>query len=117
MEEEKTKYCPHCGTMIPYMESYCPLCGKPQPNLQEMEKVVPKKNPWIAFVLSLLITGLGQLYNRRYGRALAFFGITILIGGVLSLYYSTERIMIFGVIMALISALDAYRISNELNKS
>jgi TM2 domain-containing membrane protein YozV len=116
MEEEKTKYCPHCGTLIPFQEAYCPLCGNPQPNLQGMMKPIPKKNPWLAFILSFLITGLGQLYLKNYGRAAVFFGGTIIIGVILSVYFTYDHVMYFGVFMAFISAWDAYRLANKINE-
>jgi TM2 domain-containing membrane protein YozV len=82
-----------------------------------MRKPIQKKNPWIALILSLLITGLGQLYLRNYSRAAIFFGGTVLTGIFLSLYFSNENIMVFGVFMAVISAWDAYRQANKMNAS
>lgn len=113
MGEEKEKYCPHCGTLIPYKELYCPLCGKPQPQIMGLRKPRAKKNQWIAFFLSLLITGLGQLYLRRYTRAGVFFGGTLIIGSLLSRYFTFEQVLLLGALISLISAWDAYQLAGK----
>ena len=43
----------------------------------------PRKRPWLAAVLTVLIPGLGHLYLRLWGRALLWF--VIVIGSVLVL--------------------------------
>ncbi len=115
MSEEKSKYCYQCGAMIPYMDRHCPSCHTPQPMLPGMEPVKEDKgkSPLIAVVLSFLITGLGQLYLGKRRRALAFFGFTIIVGILLTEMYSQEQIMGFGVLMAIISAVDAYRLATS----
>ena len=113
MSQEKTKYCHRCGAMIPYYDRYCPACNAPQPALEGMQPIRQEgvKKVWIAVVLSFLITGLGQFYLGAHRRAIAFFGGTLVAGFFLSYYYSQEQIMGFGVVMALISAYDAYQIA------
>ena len=39
-----------------------------------------QKRPWLAAGLTLLVTGLGQLYLRRWLRALGWVGLAILVG-------------------------------------
>jgi TM2 domain-containing membrane protein YozV len=80
----------------------------PQPSTQ-------KRKIWIAVLLSFLVTGLGQYYLGARRRAVAFFGGTMLTGVVLSYGLSQELMMGFGVIMALISAYDAYKIATKQN--
>jgi TM2 domain-containing membrane protein YozV len=113
MTEEKSKYCHQCGAMIPYYDRYCPACNTPQPALPGMMpiKTESKKNVWIAVVLSFLITGLGQFYLGARRRAAAFFGGTLLMGAVLSYVLTQDQIMGFGVVMAVISAIDAYQLA------
>ena len=74
-------------------------------------KTESKKNVWIAVILSFLITGLGQFYLGARRRAVAFFGGTLLMGAFLSYVMSQEQIMGFGVIMAIFSAIDAYKLA------
>jgi TM2 domain-containing membrane protein YozV len=115
MGEEKEKYCPHCGTLIPYKELYCPLCGEKQPQIPGLGKPRTSKNKWIALILSLLITGLGQLYLRKYRRAGVFLGGTLIIGILLRLYFSYEKVLLFGALISVISAWDAYQLAQEIN--
>jgi TM2 domain-containing membrane protein YozV len=116
MTQEKTKYCHSCGAMIPYYDRYCPACNTPQPTLHGMLpiKQEPKKKVWLAVLLSLLITGLGQFYLGSRTRAVVFFGGTLLVGAIMSYGFAQEQIMTFGVIMALVSAYDAYQLALKI---
>ena len=113
MTEEKSKYCHQCGAMIPYYDRYCPACNTPQPTLPGMVPIKrePEKKVWIAVILSFLITGLGQYYLGERRRAVAFFAGTLIMGAILSYGFTQDQIMGFGVIMALISAIDAYQLA------
>ena len=110
MSEERTKFCPHCGTMIPYDESYCPACGEPQPVLEGVRRK-PAKKTWIAVLLSLLVTGLGHVYLGRWRRGLTILVMTLAFGGVASLYFTYDQVMLVGLFFALFSAYDAYLVS------
>jgi TM2 domain-containing membrane protein YozV len=113
MSEDQTKYCPYCGIMIPYDERYCPACGEPQPALGEVVKKTTKKSPWLAALLSLLITGLGQLYLGKWRRGASFFFTAIMLGFFASFYLTNDQILVIGVIFAIISAYDAYRLTSK----
>ena len=69
------------------------------------------KKVWIAVLLSFLITGLGQFYLGAHRRAIVFFGGTLVAGFFLSYTYTQEQVMGFGVVMALVSAYDAYQLA------
>lgn len=112
MTEEKTKFCPRCGTMIPYEEATCPLCGELQPRFAG-QKVKPRKRTWVAVVLSLLVTGLGHVYLGEWRRGLTFFGVAFVVGFVASDFVSYDRLIILGVIVAVAAAYDAYNISKR----
>jgi len=111
MSEERTKFCPHCGAMIPYDEASCPACGKPQPVLEAASRK-PVKKTWIAVLLSLLVTGLGHVYLGRWRRGLTIFITTLAVGGVASLYFTYDQVMFIGLLFALFSAYDAYLLSS-----
>ena len=119
MSQEKTKYCHNCGAMIPYYDRHCPACNTPQASIPGMEPLKEEtgKKIWIAVLLSFLITGMGQFYLGERRRALAFFGGTLLAGFVLSYSFTQDQIMGFGVIMALVSAYDAYQIASRKQQS
>ena len=119
MTQEKTKYCHNCGAMIPYLDRYCPACNTSQPTLPGMMplKEVSSKKVWIAVLLSFLITGLGQYYLGARRRAIAFFGGTMLLGVLLSYTMTQDQVLSFGVVMAIISAIDAYQMGIGERKS
>jgi len=110
MSAREHKYCWSCGALIGYREAYCPACGEPQPPLPgvEVEKRGVDRRVWVAVVLSFLVTGLGQFYLGRRSRGAAFFLGTVSLGLILSNYLTQDYVMGFGVVMALLSALDAY---------
>ncbi len=110
MSEERTKFCPHCGAMIPYDEASCPACGEPQPVLEAASRK-PVKKTWIAVLLSLLVTGLGHVYLGRRRRGLTIFIMTLAVGVVASLYFTYDQVMFIGLLFALFSAYDAYLLS------
>ncbi|MCK4437967.1 hypothetical protein KAV47_02730 [Candidatus Bathyarchaeota archaeon] len=110
MSEERTKFCPHCGAMIPYNEASCPACGEPQPVLEAASRK-PVKKTWIAVLLSLLVTGLGHVYLGRWRRGLTIFIMTLAVGVVASLYFTYDQVMFIGLLFALFSAYDAYLLS------
>jgi len=112
MTEEGAKFCPHCGTMIPYQEAFCPLCGEEQPRLPGMPKNKNRRT-WVAVVLSLLVTGLGHVYLGEWRRGLGFFGLAFMFSLVASGYMSYEQIIIVGAIIAVASAIDAHSISKR----
>lgn len=97
--------------MIPYMDEYCPSCSEQQPVMPGMSPRVdkPKKKVWLAVLASLLITGLGQVYVGEWRKGIAYFVGTITVGFLLSDYFEYSTIMLFGTLMALISAYDAYK--------
>jgi len=117
MTEAKTKYCPHCGAQIDYKYSVCPACGKPQavaPGVEVFRKP-QRKNPLLALVLSLLITGVGQIYLGKVWRGLAFLGGIIILGSILESYLNFDQVMIVGVVISIISAYDAYILAKKIN--
>ncbi|MDP2899654.1 MAG: hypothetical protein Q8O47_01630 [Candidatus Bathyarchaeota archaeon] len=119
MSEEKTKYCPYCGAQIEYRYGVCPSCGKPQPTMEGVERVQAKhvKNPLLALFLSLLVTGIGQIYLGRVGRGLFFLASVLLMGILLEGVLTFDQLMLVGLVFSIISAWDAYRIANEINRS
>ena len=109
--ERNEKFCPYCGTMIPYLDTYCPSCSKAQPPMPGMRTAVekPSKKVWIAVLLSLLLTGLGQVYIGQWRKGVGFFLGTFMIGFLLYDVIDYSLIMMLGVIIATYSAYDAYR--------
>lgn len=122
-----TAFCPNCGSRLASEgATVCDNCGRAtgvvapaQPNTggygptsgQYYAPPREIKNPWLAAVLSLLIAGLGQIYNGEVGKGIAFFIVAILIG--FSIF------IVIGIILAPIwwiySAYDAYKVAEAIN--
>lgn len=79
-----------------------------------------EKKPWLAGFLSLLVIGMGQIYNKEYKKAIIFWIIQVLWFSTLYLYGSsikstsaTSFDTIIGLILVFIpwlySGYDAYR--------
>jgi cell wall-active antibiotic response 4TMS protein YvqF/uncharacterized protein DUF5683 len=82
-----------------------PLTGPPPP---------PVKAPWVALLLSLLMPGLGQVYNGQFAKAIFFF---FAFSG--SIYLITEgHPLPFGVFLPFIifsNMIDAFRSATLIN--
>lgn len=84
IEGRATKFCSNCGMEIDTKAEICPECGV---------RVNPgeRKSPGVAAVLSVILVGLGQIYNGQIGKGIAFiviglvlaYSMFILIGFVL----------------------------------
>ncbi len=118
MPEDETKYCPYCGAQIEKKYSVCPSCGKPQPDIQgiERQRVTGRKNPMLAALLSLIITGAGQIYLGKVARGVVYLGVVLLISITLEGVLTFEEMMLFGIAISLISAWDAYRLAKAMNE-
>lgn len=70
------------------------------------------KNPWVAALWSILITGNGgQIYNRQYKKAVVFFSLQTLFF-ILS-KVSFREIFYISDIVTLYSIFDAYKIAKN----
>ena len=55
-----------------------------QAGVKAMETKGASKNPWIAGILSGVLPGLGQFYNRQWGKGIGFLGGIIALSVVVS---------------------------------
>lgn len=118
MSEDKTKYCPYCGSQIEKKYSVCPNCGKSQPDIQgtERPRIPRRKNPMVAAFLSLIITGAGQIYLGKIARGVVYLGVVLLISITLEGILTFEEMMLLGIATSIISAWDAYSLAKEMNE-
>lgn len=73
----------------------------------ESHVIYQKKAPWVAVILSLVITGAGQMYCGRVGK-----GVLLLIGAIVG-WMIFEMI---GIAVWIYAMIDAYNIAHEINE-
>ena len=109
-----TKFCLNCGTEINEKSKTCPECGVIQPingdnQVNKNKKpLYKKKSPGLAVIYSILILGVGQVYNGQKLKGLLIFlaGVTL---ALLGLGVLTLIILLYAVI-------DAYNTAKKINK-
>jgi TM2 domain-containing membrane protein YozV len=71
-------FCRNCGEIISERAEICPECGvrqrdPPRSSIDAvLDDLLSGGNPFVAAVLSALVPGLGQLYNRELEKGIAF---------------------------------------------
>ena len=115
-------YCPNCGMQIPDSEKFCEHCGT---KLEPGETVssgtdrtmaaimVNKKSEALALILSLLISGLGQMYVGKIGRGLGLLAaeiITAILGAFLLFP------LIITLVIWIYAMYDAFKLAKEYNQ-
>lgn len=75
------KHCPSCGTEVPIQMDRCPKCGA-QLARQVDARPPSHRNPAVALVLSIILPGLGQIYNRDFAKGLIFIVFAIILAGL-----------------------------------
>ena len=111
-------YCQECGAKTKTKQLMCVKCGMKLLHLDEneksqdgfaLEKIMPSdppKDPVIAFVLSLIIIGMGQVYLGQVAKGLVLLACAIFLG------FATFGVA--AVIIYVISAVDVYKIGQKL---
>ena len=110
-------FCPNCGKEVFATDAYCPSCGvqvaalhRPAPmseagyQTSRVNAASPKKNTWLAILLSFFFPGLGQYYigERNKGR---WF---VVIGAVLALTIIFEIGLVLYPLFWVYNMLDAF---------
>jgi TM2 domain-containing membrane protein YozV len=114
---KENKFCVYCGAQIDYKAEICPGCGVRQPHMLNMSMVhkIERKNPGFAAVLSIIITGLGQIYVGKIGRGLAFLVFGIIVAVSAGLAYGVGIVWLIALIIWVASAYDAYTLAKKYN--
>ena len=83
---------------------------------RQRERRPKKKQPFISAFLSLVVAGLGQVYNGQYLRGSAFILVALV---VMLLTLGVERVSLqasaFGLLFHVVAAYDAYRAAQRIN--
>lgn len=115
------KYCSSCGKETPEGIKFCPSCGKvvvtdtqSPVQAQTVQTQTQIKNPWIAALLSFIISGAGQIYNGQLGKGiLAFICVTLtMVLGIMGNQIST----VFSIILWIVWICDAYTTAQKINR-
>lgn len=108
------KYCTNCGAQIDEKAEICPKCGVRQadPGVYQETRTqqggYQQKNPVLAAILSLIIVGLGQIYNGQTVKGIIFFLAAVIIG-------LTGIGLIISFIIWLYAMYDAYNTAQQIN--
>ncbi|MCB0128919.1 MAG: hypothetical protein KDE58_41925 [Caldilineaceae bacterium] len=73
---------------------------------------VQEKNPTLAAILSVLINGLGQIYNGQVGKGILIIGIQIINALLTSIFIG----FFTGAIVYIWSVYDAYTVAKQFNE-
>ncbi|MEL4304672.1 zinc-ribbon domain-containing protein [Methanococcoides sp. LMO-2] len=100
------KFCSNCGAEIDENAVICPKCEVPDDTQYPASRSA--KNPGLAAVLSVLFSGLGQVYNGELVK-----GIAILLGTVVGWFV----FIMPGLIICAYGVYDAYTTSKKMNSA
>lgn len=67
------KRCSNCGTVLSDLAERCPECGARHTSTGGPYRKEHQKSPGLAAFLSVLIVGLGQVYNGQVEKGVIFF--------------------------------------------
>jgi TM2 domain-containing membrane protein YozV len=106
-----SKFCNACGKeLINPDAEICPNCGgrlaPPKP-----AKIVNQRSPIVAAILTLIVCGLGQIYNGQLGKGIIYLIVAIICGLLI--------LAIIGIILLpiwyIIAIVDAYKTAQKIN--
>jgi predicted RNA-binding Zn-ribbon protein involved in translation (DUF1610 family) len=96
-KDEQKAFCQFCGSKLPELMStavICPMCGSDLPEFQARERKSAKRQARTAALLSLLVPGAGQVFNRQFFKGFLVLGtfwmIVPWIFGVIDAYFSAS---------------------------
>jgi len=117
-------YCSNCGNQLPDGASFCPGCGTPLGEPKKETKttasfdrasasiIVNKKSEGLAIILSLIITGLGEMYVGQVGKGIMLLIVQVLLW-VLTMMFLFP--FIIAIAVWIYSMYDAYTLAKYYN--
>ena len=100
-----TQFCKYCGAKIDAEAEICPKCGV------RLKNPVSEKNPAIALFLSLLIPGLGQLYNGHTRKFVILLIVAVISFFLIAIYIG----FLFYFLVWVYGMYDGYKSAKSLN--
>ncbi len=110
----ETKYCTNCGAEIDEKAEICPKCGvrQAEPGAYGKSRThqggYQEKNPVLAAILSLVIVGVGQIYNGQIVKGIILLVVTVIFG-------LTGIGLIISFIIWVFAIYDAYNTAQRIN--
>lgn len=112
-KEPDEVYCRDCGSVISERAEICPECGVRQHDPPSgASDVLEGGNPVLAALLSAVLPGLGQIYNRELERGLAFVVASVVSGVLVAFVVGLllyPLVWVFAIYDAYTRAEQAYR--------
>ena len=111
--EDGLIHCSQCGTRNPDDATFCKSCGAPMTMPGQTVVIVRNaKSPFLALILSLLLPGLGQIYNGQVMKGIAFL-LALAVSAVL-------KFLLIGFVLVPIvwiwAMVDAYQTADKINR-
>jgi len=100
------RHCGSCGATLDPGEGVCAECG------WTVAGIKTQNNAGVAALLSLVITGMGQVYVGRGGRGAVFFGTAALVG-VIAVAQREPAMFFFAPIIQAVSVIDAANLAQN----
>jgi len=122
MEQAETKECPVCGISNLATALVCDRCGHNFTVTDKTEsrtkKLTERRIPWKAGLLSILVLGLGHVYNGRAKRGILLYSILWLLGlpGVILLVVlpTPFNLAVFIIVALIVLAFSLYVIIDSI---
>ena len=116
-------YCQNCGSQLPDSAKFCDRCGakvgtdteRSNSNIEyNMASImVNKKSEALALILSLLIPGLGQIYNGRVSKGAMMIVAAIVCAVLIFVFFP---IGILYIVLWIYAMYDAFKDAKEYNQ-
>lgn len=116
-------YCQNCGSQLPDSAKFCDRCGAKVGTDTERSNsnteynmasiMVNKKGEALALILSLLIPGLGQIYNGQVSKGAMMIVAAIVCAVLIFLFFP---IGILYIVLWIYAMYDAFKDAKEYNQ-
>ena len=118
-----TMYCQNCGSQLPDSAKFCDRCGAKVGSATEQNSsqteynmasiMVNKKSEALSLILSLLIPGLGQIYNGQVKKGAIMIVAAVVCAFVMFLFFPLSFLYL---VLWIYGMYDAFKDAKEYNQ-